>query len=667
MTEYNQSDKNEKGCQWHFSLQEGGREDGPNDAMMQNFKSSPYKALVREAVQNSLDAVLDSSKPVRVEFTFANLNARSFSNFFALHMHILECKDYFGWNEKAVELYGNMATYFKSKLVGKGIGYIKVSDYNTKGMEYDPNSSSSPFYAFARAAGVSSKINQESGGSFGFGKSAYFQLSPISTIFISTLTNSGQHVFEGVSWLCSHRFQGQKVSSVGFYDNNDGRPINEVEKIPTRFQRKESGTSFYIMGFRDEDKTEAMDDMIKETLRSFWYAIFCNKLEVSVATETINSTNLESYLVKYFIDDIDDTAKRGYYNPRPYYNAVKNAGKDAKTRCFTEKIPILGECSLFLLKAKCPKDKIIYMRRPLMLVYAKRTQTSYGVFGLFVCTNPKGDQVLRSLENPAHDEWKATNWRNTSNRIVEEGPLALEAIHAFRERCFKQLFSDSQETALEITGLDELLYVPEDLLSDSDNDADHQYGHPTGHIKDEGVSLTSDIEDNANVIDNDDSSSNIGSVKIVQQGSSDTYDDPDKDTDTSEIIEIGGHKNKRSKRKGGKATAGQTPKVNSISDPSGTYKMYLPVQFRAVAQNEDGKYYHYLKIHSPHDVIDGELELITIGEQTDDIVNLDYTDNGMIDGNVIKDVVLEEGRNTIKVHFDDNMRHAIKLKAYENK
>lgn len=666
MGEY-QSDTNEKGCRWHFAPQEGGREDGPNDAMMQNFKASPYKALVREAVQNSLDAVLDSTKPVRVEFTFANLNARSFNNFFALQEHILECKEYFGWQGKAVELYGTMASYFSTNLVGKGIGYIKVSDYNTKGMRYDPNSSSSPFYAFARAAGVSSKIDQESGGSFGFGKSAYFQLSPISTIFISTLTDRGQNVFEGVSWLCSHKYKGTKVSSVGYYDNNEGKPIDDVERIPARFQRKESGTNFYIMGFRDSDKAEAQEDMITEALRSFWYAIYCGKLEITVSDQTVNADNLESYLTRYFADDIDDTAKRGYYNPRPYFNAVNRSGTDSNVRCFTEKLPILGECSLFLIKAKCPKDKLIYMRRPLMLVYGKRTQTSYGVFGLFVCTNPKGDEILRSLENPAHDEWKASNWRNANGRIEDKGTQALEEIHQFRQRCFMELFSNSQETALEITGLDELLYVPEDLLADGSDDYDHQIGNPTGNIKEDGLSMTSDIKDNPNIAEDDDNSSNIGSVKITLPGSSDEYDDPEEDTDSSEVIGIGGHSKKKSKRKGGKATAGNTPKIKSIDDISGTYKMYLSVEFRAVAQNENGKFYHYLKIHSPHDVIDGELELITIGEQSDDIVNLDYTDNGEIVGNIIKGVVLEEGRNSVKVHFDDNMRHAIKLKAYENK
>ncbi len=35
------SNSAEKGCCRHFAQQEGGREDGPNDAMIQNFKGSP--------------------------------------------------------------------------------------------------------------------------------------------------------------------------------------------------------------------------------------------------------------------------------------------------------------------------------------------------------------------------------------------------------------------------------------------------------------------------------------------------------------------------------------------------------------------------------------------------------------------------------------------------
>lgn len=258
------SETPELGCYWHFATQEGGREDGPNDAMMQNFRAKPYSALVREAVQNSLDAVLDPLQPVRVEISFSNLNARNFTNFFNLREHIIECLNYFSWQEKAVALYNSMAECFSDDLRGSKIGYIRVSDFNTKGMKYDPNSSQSPFYAFARAAGVSSKIDQQSGGSFGFGKSAYFQLSPIGSVFISSLTNNGQHAFEGVSWLCSHNFKGEKVSSVGYYDNNNGKPITDIEHIPVRFRRDEPGTSFYILGFKDNLRQQATEEMIDE-------------------------------------------------------------------------------------------------------------------------------------------------------------------------------------------------------------------------------------------------------------------------------------------------------------------------------------------------------------------------------------------------------------------
>lgn len=61
------------------------------------------------------------------------------------------------------------------------VEYIKVSDYNTKGMDYKPNDS--PFHAFVRAVGLTVKEEESSGGFYGFGKAAYFLMSPIHTVF----------------------------------------------------------------------------------------------------------------------------------------------------------------------------------------------------------------------------------------------------------------------------------------------------------------------------------------------------------------------------------------------------------------------------------------------------------------------------------------------------
>ena len=53
----------EKECRWHFAEHLGGREDGPNDPMQENFKKTPYASLIRESIQNSLDVPLDIAQP----------------------------------------------------------------------------------------------------------------------------------------------------------------------------------------------------------------------------------------------------------------------------------------------------------------------------------------------------------------------------------------------------------------------------------------------------------------------------------------------------------------------------------------------------------------------------------------------------------------------------
>ena len=56
----------ENNCKWHFANFSGGREDGPNEPMSENFKKTPYASLIRESIQNSLDVCLDNSKPVEM-------------------------------------------------------------------------------------------------------------------------------------------------------------------------------------------------------------------------------------------------------------------------------------------------------------------------------------------------------------------------------------------------------------------------------------------------------------------------------------------------------------------------------------------------------------------------------------------------------------------------
>lgn len=147
------------------------------------------------------------------------------------------------------------------------IDYLEVSDENTSGMPYEKNNVKCPFYSFVQSAGNSSKNSASAGGSFGFGKAAYFNISRIRTILISTLTDEGKHYFQGVSSLCTHRIANQKRVPVGYYGNYAGlpEPVDEVpidiaDEIPTRFRRDAVGTSMFIMGLgmSDEQKLETI-------------------------------------------------------------------------------------------------------------------------------------------------------------------------------------------------------------------------------------------------------------------------------------------------------------------------------------------------------------------------------------------------------------------------
>jgi hypothetical protein len=87
----------------------------------------------------------------------------------------------------------------------------EISDSNTKGMNFY-DGTDSPFYAFLRATGVSAKRLTGSGGSFGFGKGAYFALSPIKTVVVSSKDTNNNVFFEGATRLTTHKNEiGEKL------------------------------------------------------------------------------------------------------------------------------------------------------------------------------------------------------------------------------------------------------------------------------------------------------------------------------------------------------------------------------------------------------------------------------------------------------------------------
>lgn len=652
-------------CKWHFAQSTGGIDQGPNEAMSELFKKEPYESLVRESIQNSLDAVLDKRQPVHVVFRWKRLTEANCPGLFSIRNHFQACVKFWN-NQPAFDKFEPKIRYIDEHSIG-GMFCLEVSDSNTTGMDYKANDRSSPFYSFVRSAGNSSKAMTSAGGSYGFGKAAYYNVSRISTVLVSTQTPEGKNFFEGVSSICTHEYEGKKRTHVGYYDNNDGEPVTELERIPKRFKREQPGTSVFIAGV---DQNEGYQEIISAVLTHFWLSILEGKLTVSIKLNNegnlfpneepleISKKTLDELIYKTFQDEQDNI--RGHSNPRPYYEAVKFADTDKSHILIKDYLSSLGNVRFYVKRDKHAADRISYMRSPRMLVCNKTNSTGYGFYGVFVCDDERGNEILRHTENPSHSEW---DWRNCPPKQKAEGKNALNEKQEFIDQALIRIFSSNGAEFLNIAGLDEFLYIPTAYEEIEDYDTQAFTGAPTGQVQEEGTSSTTELSDPKPFsAEAPEEKTSTGHVLVNYRS-------------TAENAELGelysGHSTKPRKGHGdGEPTSklpSQPRQENEERGKIGTYAYPIEVNYRSFAQTEDGKVYHVIIIHSEIEVVDGQVVIFTGGEQDDERIRVIDSSMGSVIDNTIVGLQLHPGKNTLKIRLADDMKHAIKLEAYENK
>mgnify|MGYP000012522846 FL=1 len=667
--------KIENNCTWHFG-NESGRSEGPFDASGQNFRQRPFASLLREAVQNSMDAHIkivgeDGATcipTVDVIFSFGHLKAADYPEFYKLRDHIKSCYESYSQNEDYRMFYKGMLDNFDDNYSDE-IPYLKISDFNTTGMEYVPNDLSNSFQAFVRSSQISVKGDGSgAAGSHGYGKAAYYLLSPVRTIFVSTMNESGVCYFEGASIIGAHIMGDTLFCAAGYYDNNNGQPIRfdynsgdiSLSPIPDAFRRNRPGTDFYIMGFCPENIFDMCEEMIREALRSYWLAIYKGKISITIRPYqntdiTIDKSQLSSLMDRYFPESKDESKQLRTMNPRPYYEAYTKQGDGEKEYIkFTDVLPTIGEVTMYVKKCKTKFDKIIHMRKPLMLVYGLPKDDDNGFYGLFLCDNDKGDKILRRLENSSHTEWKASNYRDARNKIYPDGERALNEINEFTANCIKKMFGAKDEKTLDIAGLSDFLYVPDSLIEE-DETVEHSIGQPNGEKKEDGSSIDTKLS-GVNMLNDMTLKDNYGAVIIEDDGEIDPIADGDD-------ISATGHGDS-----GGGApyiSGGDEPSSVKINSTEGKHWTILDVPIRVFCQKENGNCYHIVKIHTDNAFEKVKLVLsVGLEEEDEKKIPITYTDKGIARGNIIESFSLIKGTNTIKILFADNMAHTVIKKMY---
>lgn len=272
--------------------------------LLRNDAFSPAESLVRESIQNSLDAHDSSAQPVHVRITVSGarraLTPQQASRWLTgLRPHV-EASESGGHVDAAV--------------FDQPCRYVVIEDFSTTGLTGDVRSPSPTdggnYYSFIWAEGISQK-SEAKGGRWGVGKYVFPKASGINAFFALT-TRAGETtpLMIGQAVLQQHRLGGQNWMPDGWWaDQADDRqtPFRD-EALAEAFrddwlvsrQDGETGLSI-VIPFADSALTA--DEFVDTLIRTYWLAILEGRLSVDVVDASTDSrTHLEASTVMGEID-----------------------------------------------------------------------------------------------------------------------------------------------------------------------------------------------------------------------------------------------------------------------------------------------------------------------------------------------------------------------------
>lgn len=410
---------------WSFPSNNYGMLNGIGEAGIETFKGSPYRSLAREICQNSLDARLDMSKPVMVEFSDIFVYSTDVPKFSVLNDALKSCFDF--WNEQNSK---KTVDFFKKALGvanSNQISVLRISDFNTTGLTGSDKEFNTPWQNLVKASGVSDK-GGASGGSFGIGKSAPFACSDLRTVFYSTIDINGLKAFQGVSRLVSFRkkgFFGQDrddiTTGTGYYgETKKNSAVKDCISLDKSFNRNESGTDVFILGF--SNKAGWKEDIIKSVLEDFLISVYNKDLVVKIDDITISADTLSELMDKY-----RETAPIAYN----YYQVLTSHSSETIKCDFNG----LGEIELHILIQNGLHRRVQMCRSNGMRIFDQKSISGTIPFaGICILKDEVINAYFREMENPQHDAWEPERHSNSSKAKKDKQELYKYIKNAVIER-----------------------------------------------------------------------------------------------------------------------------------------------------------------------------------------------------------------------------------------
>jgi len=411
---------------WDFPLNGGGETDGFNNSSIDTFIGRRIFSLVRETIQNSMDARSSSVVPVRVAFTFNNIEMNEAKGINELLPFLKRAK------QTAVNQHGenHPASSFFSRainLVEKNskIPFFGIHDFNTTGLTGPLESNlgkPGPWLALVKGSGLSIKNLPGSLGSFGHGSKAPFAVSQLRTVFyFSKINQQGidETRFQGKSILQSMESDNFEMTQGTGYFGDPARcmPIlnQNIPRWPISIRNSidsGTGTSLFIpfpdLGNKIE---EFWRDIKISVISNFYYAILNGNLEINFGDEeTLTKDNLKqnfNMLLKQLELSSEDE--------QDLFDELRSAmtiqfPTEGKSGVLISKV--FGEIAWFMRVGDKIDWRAVGIARQNGMLISRRAKslekfTGTKPFDMFLCViGEQGSQILRSAENPAHTEFE---------------------------------------------------------------------------------------------------------------------------------------------------------------------------------------------------------------------------------------------------------------------
>ena len=433
---------------WRFPSNGGGADEGFNNAAIDHFSGARIQSLVRESIQNSLDARKSKDEPVLVSFTFDEVLAKD-------AFGIPELADFLKLaKERAKRDNNDDVKVFFSDALGiiqkkEAFGVFGIHDSNTTGLrgpinkDDDVKNEGGQWLALVKGTGHSHKPDSESLGSFGHGSKAPIAVSKFRTVFYLTRIDSEkkkiEERFQGKSILVSMKLSdGDWTQATGFFgepgrlDPIIGGAIPGWARDLRDAQSGETGTSVFIPEPDLNCSIEDLWNLVKlSVLRSFYFAVKKQHLAVKFGDGTkLESSNLDSFndlVLSEFgnhVDGGETAAKMLRFNKTIQYPTNDLEDGSPLVGKLTSKS--FGEYEWYMrVGVELDSREVAVARQNGMLIThnPQNLERFPGTkpFSLFVCvTGSAGVTTLRSMENPAHDKFEPERIKKEEKRKKAE-------------------------------------------------------------------------------------------------------------------------------------------------------------------------------------------------------------------------------------------------------